>query len=135
MNKIVKKKNSLWPIGNCKKKVNEYDISLPSQHDILSHFLCLHLNEKKLINESAREIAVKVLAIRKRKNINCIEEYNISENLKKIYENWLSLKKIKSSTSDYQVRKRVEFIDKLSCRFDVVRHNVVHPSTKKKNCA
>ena len=43
--------------------------------------------------------------------------------IKKIHENWLNLKKSSYLTSEYHVKKRENFIDELSCRFDITQVN------------
>lgn len=114
---MSKIKKVFWLIGSNGNKVNEGACSLPTQLDILKHFLALQLNEKKTINDSAREFAEKVIVISEKINSECIEIHNIMKKIKILYTNYSLLKKAKSSTSKCQLEKRDNFLNSLSSCF------------------
>lgn len=75
--------------------------------------------KKKTISESARTVALEVIAIWDEFSIPSQENKNISRRIKKLYEEYFLLKKRKSKISVAAVFSREEFVKKLNSLFDI----------------
>ena len=113
----MKRKETFWLLRNSLTEFDHYN--LPSKDAVLRYFLHLHVTKNKTVQESAREIAKRILEIGNRRKILCIEEHNIIKKVKKIYDSYQDLKRNKSSNCANQVEKRKKILNKLSSHFHV----------------
>ena len=97
------------------------EYTFPSKDDILRYFLHFHRKNNETLQDIARVIVQKMITIWSKKGIRCVEEHNLINKIKKVHENWLNSKKSSYLNSKHHVKKRENFIDELSCRFDITQ--------------
>lgn len=92
---------------------------LPSNRQILSVFLYHHLTLGKTIQGSSKIVIREAVCFWKKARIPAQDERNSLPKVKKLYENWIKLKKNAARKTDTQRSNEKEFVDRLDDLFDI----------------
>jgi hypothetical protein len=99
---------------------------LPSNRQILSRFLQLHLKENLSIQKSAYVTTNELLDFWNKARIPTKQHYNIINQIKKLHSKWLGIKKNVNRQTETQTIKVNNFVNNLDDLFDIAHANAIH---------
>lgn len=99
---------------------------LPSNRQILSRFLHLHVKEKFSIQKSAHITTNELLVFWNKARIPTKQNYNIINQIKKIHLKWIGIKKNANRQTETQVMKVNNFVNNLDDLFDIAHANAMN---------
>jgi hypothetical protein len=113
-----------WLVGTPIKEITGN--KLPSNKQVLSRFIDLHINDKRTIGDSAKMTASELLQFWEKASIPAQKDFNIINKIKKLYNSYISLKKNSKRDSNPQKIKRKQFEKNLNNLFDVAHANALN---------
>ena len=92
---------------------------LPSNRQVLGHFLFLHQKKALQIRDSSRVTVERVVEIWMKASIPIRDKQNCITKLEKLFYQWKLIKKNKNRRTETQIKKEKEFVDCLENLFDI----------------
>ena len=119
----TRKKTELWLIGYPIEQINSS--KLPSIGDVLCRLFFITKNDKKSLREASSITCEEVCNIWEIANIPTRAKQHVITKIEKLYEQYRSLQKSKSKTTDSQNAKKLMFKECLQDLFDIAHVNAM----------
>lgn len=117
------KKEIYYLIGSVEEVIT--GSKLPSKKQVLQVFIYHHLQQKKTKKDAAKYTLVEVENFWERARIPVQKPQRAKENILRLYEKWVNLKKNKNRKSKTQKDNETKFADSLDNLFDIAHANAL----------
>ncbi|XP_045104729.1 uncharacterized protein LOC123500125 [Portunus trituberculatus] len=119
----TRSKTEVYLLGSLEHSIT--GTKLPSKKQVLQVFLYHHLQQRKTKNNAAVDTMAVVEEFWKRARIPMQKPQRARENIIRLYEKWVALKKNKNRATATQKANERKFVDSLENIFDIAHANAM----------
>ena len=119
----TRSKTEVYLLGSIEQSIT--GSKLPSKKQVLQVFLYHHMEQKKTKSDAAMETMKLVEDFWERARIPTQKPQRVKENIIRLYEQWVALKKNKNRTTATQKANEQKFVNSLINLFDIAHANAM----------